>query len=618
MEVFVGQIWDRLINRVVAKGYPCAVIRFDQIEKTAGIYFRALGGDSGLSLKATQPIVINSKQSWLRRISGIEQTADYVWSDCDALYLPVSIETFPDPQLNRDLYFWLIALAARTPDQKTGNWLVDNQQATRLLLETFSGLKQRYHQLVQATLAIRPVIDSLPQEQAVQEHWIRQALINPGTVVEEISIDCHTFPVPLWLHPLPQVMSASSGPSAKHVNHDLSNNNPDSTNSAEAEVDPNRRKASWQEMEERKDGLMMFFRAESLLSWAEFINVNRPTEDDDSGNARKVADEMKNLNLMRDGKTVTAKIRFDLDLPPEIMDDQPLGEGILLPEWDYKKQRMQLDHCCLQPMIAINAEPVALPQHLTKTAQYIRRQFEHLATARSWQRNQEEGAEIDIDAFVQQQVEQRCGSYPANRGLFKSFSAQERNLACLLLADFSQSTDAYINQETRIIDVIRDSLYLFAEALTATSDPFGIYGFSSIRREQIRFHVIKTFRESYNGEIRGRIGQIKPGYYTRMGAAIRHAGNLLAEQDSRQRILFLLTDGKPNDLDHYEGRYGIEDTRQAIHEIKSRGIRPFCITIDEKAGEYLAYLFGSNGFIVINNPIQLPRRLLALYAQMIH
>ena len=116
--------------------------------------------------------------------------------------------------------------------------------------------------------------------------------------------------------------------------------------------------------------------------------------------------------------------------------------------------------------------------------------------------------------------------------------------------------------------------------------------------------------------MRGLIQAIRPGYYTRMGAAIRHAGNILGKQAATKRRMLILTDGKPNDLDKYEGRYGVEDTRKAIIEAKQQGLIPFCITIDHKADDYLPYLFGRNGYVMIRKPEELPQKMLALYARL--
>jgi len=106
---------------------------------------------------------------------------------------------------------------------------------------------------------------------------------------------------------------------------------------------------------------------------------------------------------------------------------------------------------------------------------------------------------------------------------------------------------------------------------------------------------------------------LKPGYYTRMGTAIRRATQLLEKRPHRRKLLLLITDGKPNDLDLYEGRYGVEDTRHAVMEARKAGLIPFCITIDQQAGDYLPYMFGANGYTVIKEPVQLPTRLPQLY-----
>ncbi|HID48513.1 MAG TPA: VWA domain-containing protein, partial [Chromatiales bacterium] len=309
-------------------------------------------------------------------------------------------------------------------------------------------------------------------------------------------------------------------------------------------------------------------------------------------------------------------LRFDLDLPSAENDDTPLGGGILYPEWDYRKTTLVPDHCRIQPMIAQDAAPVELPASLRATARRLRGQFEALVPQRVWFRAQQEGGEVDLEALVMHTTERRMGHAAAEQGLYRDFRGGQRDLACLLLADLSLSTDAWVDNHARIIDVIRDSLMLFAEALSATGDQFAMYGFSSRRREHVRFHTLKPFGEAHGPRSRGRIARIKPGFYTRMGAAIRHASHLLARQPASQQLLLLLTDGKPNDLDLYDGRYGIEDTRMALIEARRQGLQPFCVTIDQKAGDYLPHLFGSGAYVVIRKPAELPRELPLLYARL--
>ena len=101
-----------------------------------------------------------------------------------------------------------------------------------------------------------------------------------------------------------------------------------------------------------------------------------------------------------------------------------------------------------------------------------------------------------------------------------------------------------------------------------------------------------------------------------MGAALRYGTRLLEMQPAKRRLLLLLSDGKPNDLDQYEGRYGIEDTRHAVLAAKRLGLQPYCVTVDERGNDYLPHLFGSDGYTVIRRPSELPRRLPALYARL--
>jgi nitric oxide reductase NorD protein len=233
-----------------------------------------------------------------------------------------------------------------------------------------------------------------------------------------------------------------------------------------------------------------------------------------------------------------------------------------------------------------------------------------------WLKHQFDGSELDLDACIEHRVDRHLRRPAPERGLYQNVRVQQRDLACVLLADLSLSTDAYVSNEARVIDVIRDTLFLFSEALSVTGDRFGLYGFSSLRRDNVRFHVLKDFSERYDDGTRGRIAALKPGYYTRMGAAIRHATTILSEQPAQQRLMLILTDGKPNDLDQYEGRYGIEDTRHAILAARERGLQPFCVTVDEKGSDYLSHLFGLGRYVVIRKPADLPRQLPLLYAQL--
>ena len=612
MEEYVGELWHKLVTRVADKQHSEAAVSLDEISKTAAIFFRALGGDPGLNLSAAPATRHGARRRWKERLATSGERVELSWRDGETLRLPERISIFSERSLNRDLYFWLVALSAVETDNNLP-WIQQNQQATLATLARFPGLVPRYHRLVAALLPLRVNPENLPTAEAAQEFAIRQALMQPGSVKTLPPSKTPFYPVALWTHP---------NPPASAINHiSAGDGAPERDSSEDANIAKSRRKhaAERTDMPDGKDGFLMMFRAESLFSWTEYINVNRPQdEEDDIESAALAAEDMDSMTVARDGETSVAKLRFDLDLPPAGEDETPLGEGISLPEWDYKKQVMQVDYCRLQEMVSAQTVPCELPAQLRRTARRLRSQFQALAPTRIWLKGQQDGEEIDLDAWVRQEADLLSGVHADSRGLYRAQVNQQRDLACLLLADLSLSTDTYASDHARVIDVIRDSLFLFSEALTATGDQFAMYGFSSLKRGNIRFNLLKSFEEKYDNQTRGRIKAIKPGYYTRMGAAIRYASTLLAVQPQCQRLLLLLTDGKPNDLDRYEGRYGIEDTRMALHEARQQGLRPFCVTIDNEANEYLPHLFGASGFAVIRKPEDLPKELPLLYAQMTH
>jgi nitric oxide reductase NorD protein len=607
MEEYVGELWDRLITGAAEKRHAAATVKLDDIAKSAAIFFRALGGDPGLGISAAPAVRHGARRRLLQRMAGSGEKVELSWRDGEVLRLPSQIDLFAEYALNRDLYFWLVALAAVDTDNNQP-WIVRNQQATQSTLQRFPGLQSRYTRLVDALLATRIPLHKLPADEAAQEHAIRQALQQPGSV-NEITLAKRPFqPVPLWPHPNPPVNAEATAAGA---------GSPEQAGNATQKKNRRKHLAQRTDVKEDKNGFLMMFRAESLFSWSEFVKVNRPQdEEDDAETAQLAAEDMDSLTIARDGKASAANVRFDLDLPAGAVDDTPLGKGVLLPEWSWKKQVLQPDYCSLQQLIATDAKPCELPHALKRTAHHLRRQFQALTPTRHWLKGQQDGEELDLDAWVQLASERNSTMPTSEHGIYRTQVNQERDLACLLLADLSLSTDAYVSNHARVIDVIRDSLLLFSEALTATGDSFALYGFSSLKRSHVRFHYIKGFEEKYSGQVRGRITAIKPGYYTRMGAAIRQASSLLVQQKKRQRLLLILTDGKPNDLDQYEGRYGIEDTRVALIEARRLGLRPFCVTIDTEASDYLPHLFGAGGYVVIRNPEDLPKELPLLYAQM--
>jgi nitric oxide reductase NorD protein len=611
LEEFVGATWHRFITKRADKSYPEAIVYLDDIRHTAGVFFRALGGEGGLSVENATESEVHARRTLMQRVAGMGNKTQYAWRDEETLRLPESIALFPTQQLNRDLYLWLTALSVvDVSSDKSNDWISRNQYRTLQTLNIWPGLKGRYQKLLEAHLKQRPELNELATDEASQEKSIRSALLNSSEKVNLEYAKRLPQPVPLWLHPSPPQMEFTSSKPPQ---------DPDFTEAAQTKnqqaKQQKRKQGNRTEMPEGNNGLMSF-RLESLWSWAEYTKVDRTSTEDDDDDAMQTAEDMDNITVAQDSQTTSSKIKLDLDLPSSNYDDIVLGEGIPIDEWDYKQQRLQKDHCRLQAMTSRNAEAMELPTRLRHQAHKIRRQFEILRPQRLWKNRQNEGTELDLENYISFLADRKHGHVNSDTPVYRELRNQNRDLSCLLLADLSLSTDAHINNDARVIDVIRDSLFLFSEALTATGDRFALHGFSSRNRNHIRFYNIKGFEDRYDDSVRGYINAIRPGYYTRMGAAIRHASQLLAKEASTQKLLLIITDGKPNDLDKYEGRYGIEDTRMAVLEAEKLGLRPFCVTIDEHAEDYLPYLFGSRSYVLIRNAEELPKKLPLLYLRL--
>ncbi len=612
MEEQVGTFWHRWITHAANHRNTAAAVSLDQYSKQLGIIFRALGGDGGLKIEASYATNHFGHRSLLQRIAGSDKRVHSSWRDERALLLPPVIDLFPDQSLNRDLYLWLAMLASTPIDQTTTHWIEQNRQNTITTLKQFPGLQERYQRLAEAVVALRPPLKKLEPDQKRVEEVIREILLHPQSAQR---FDKHLVepatPIPLWLVPSPQPLSTTT---------ELESTQQQETKESEGSNHQGSNKRYRAERTENPDGKsgLLALRMETIFSLAEYVKVDRTTDDEEDKDAESRAEDLDHLSITQDAQTSGSKLKFDLDLPAAEYDDTPLNDGILYPEWNYKTMEMADNHCRVIPLISSTAPPCKLPEKLRLSSKKVKRQFEALIPTRTWFRGEMDGAEVDLEAYIDFIAHSKEHPSNSEAALYRDFRNAHRDFATLLLADLSLSTDSWINNHARVVDVIRESLHLFSDALTHTGDQFALYGFSSLKREKVRFHQLKTFEEKFNDRVRGRIEMIKPGYYTRMGAAIRHATALLSRQLANHRILLLLTDGKPNDLDKYEGRYGIEDTRKAIFEAKQAGLHPFCVTIDEEGSSYLPHIFGPNGYIVIRKPEQLPLRLPRLYSQLTH
>jgi nitric oxide reductase NorD protein len=288
-----------------------------------------------------------------------------------------------------------------------------------------------------------------------------------------------------------------------------------------------------------------------------------------------------------------------------------VGDGIEYPEWDWEAG----DYRDVGAIVRLR-EPDAVDDTWCNTVlarhgaivRRLRERFERLRARRTRLNQQRDGDELDLSACVRALVDQRTGHVVDDR-LYIDVRPARRGLAIALLIDISGSTDEWIDSRRRVIDVEKIALLLASEALDALGDLYAVLTFSGKGRTNVRMRAIKAFDETNGAAVRRRIAALEPEGYTRAGAAIRHAARLLERQPAAHRLLLIISDGKPNDVDGYEGLAGVEDTRQAINETRRGGVYPFCLAIDRQGQEYLGRIFGEAGHTVLRNPQQLPMAL---------
>jgi nitric oxide reductase NorD protein len=293
--------------------------------------------------------------------------------------------------------------------------------------------------------------------------------------------------------------------------------------------------------------------------------------------------------------------------------------GISYPEWDTYAGVVKRD------AVTVHDEPAAegsaewademLATHAAIVRQ-IRARFSLLRAHRTRLRAQRSGDELDLDACVRAMVDLRMRRVPSDRLYLHNLPAR-KTLAITLLVDVSGSTRATIADGQTILDVERMTVLLASEALDAIGDPYAVLAFSGCGAHDVQIRTVKRYSGDALAVVHRRIAGLVAMDNTRLGAAVRHATAVLNTQPAQQRLLLVVSDGKPNDVYGYQGEYAIEDSRRALADARSSGVHAFCLTVDREETEYLPHLFGAAGYRVLRAPAQLPSALLRVVEQLL-
>ncbi|MCH7511715.1 MAG: VWA domain-containing protein [Chloroflexi bacterium] len=358
----------------------------------------------------------------------------------------------------------------------------------------------------------------------------------------------------------------------------------------------------------------------------------------------------------------------DQKLPPK--DGTPLGESAeedegelpaeekvyLYDEWDFRAADYKPGWCAVRERVLEEGTSDfferTLREHASLVAETVR-QFELLRPDLFRKiKPLYDGEDFDLDLVIDYLVEKRAGHVSTDKVYWRR-NKVERDVAVAFLLDMSASTDEEIEKRRqqyhdepdfdydprryfqwlaqrraqqaiappkRIIDLEKESTVLLIKALETIGDTYGIYGFSGYGRDNVEFYVIKDLDEPFSDRVVARIDKIAPIRSTRMGPAIRHATAKLDNHDAKVKILFLVSDGRPQDhgygRDRTEKEYAIHDTRQALVEARRKGITPFCLTVDKEGHDYLGQMCEDMGYEVLADIEALPSRLPTLYRRL--
>ncbi len=302
----------------------------------------------------------------------------------------------------------------------------------------------------------------------------------------------------------------------------------------------------------------------------------------------------------------------------ELEGKEPVSEPYHYPEWDYSVQLHRPNWATVLERRQKKGDPQDIDKILIDNKPVASR-LRHIIDAMQPEgvqrfRRQEDGEEIDLNAAIRAMIDIRLGQMPDPRINIR-IERKVRDLAVLVLLDLSESTNEKLGGSDKpVIQLAREATSLLSWAIDRVGDPFALHGFASDGRHDVQYYRFKDFKDAYSDDVKARLAGMQGGLSTRMGAALRHAASFLLKQPEQKKLILLVTDGEPADIDVRDPQYLRHDTKKAVEEIATRGVRTFCLTLDPNADDYVSRIFGSKSYMVVDHVSRLPERLPLLYA----
>lgn len=304
----------------------------------------------------------------------------------------------------------------------------------------------------------------------------------------------------------------------------------------------------------------------------------------------------------------------------ELEGKEPVSDPCHYPEWDYQVQLHRPHWATVLEKRQPTGDPALIESILTEHKPIASRLKNIIDALRPRglvrQRRQYDGEEIDLDAAIRAMVDLRTGQAPDPRIAIR-YIRKTRDLAVLVLLDVSASTNEVLPGLDRpVLQLAREATALLSRAIAGIGDPFAIHGFASDGRHDVQYFRFKDFDQVYDDAAKARLAGMSGQLSTRMGAAMRHAAGYLLRQPQRKKLLLLVSDGEPADIDERDPQYLRFDARKAVEELASRGVISYCLALDPEADEYVARIFGPNRYTVVDHVQRLPEKLPSLFVSL--
>jgi len=284
------------------------------------------------------------------------------------------------------------------------------------------------------------------------------------------------------------------------------------------------------------------------------------------------------------------------------------------PEWDYRRHLLRPDWCTV---IERRSPSPGASQRVSAQASTVRVKLPATAnlTRNARLRRQPEGEELDLDAAIEHTIDRRRGHSPEHR-VFTRPGTRQRSMSLLLLLDLSASTGDIAPGEGRsFLDMEKAASQALVQAARSADHRIAAHGFSSNTRECVNYYRLLDFDAILDETSSASIDACTAGYSTRMGAAIRHATSLISLEASERRVIVVITDGTPSDIDVFDNDYLVRDAQLAVQDARQAGVVTCGIAVDEGGADYMRRIVGREYCRIVNTPATLPAQLVALFAR---